>query len=128
MLSVGLLYEISNPVNLCLMAITVAQKDPAVEDSLMLFERLNDTKEGTQRVQRIVLDLKTFAYRNPGKGETNAPLLTEKTIDSTTHLTSHELRGVAFERKPPADTPVRDDEIAITGVLINLPPNAMFAL
>lgn len=63
-LSAGLLHEINNPVNFCLMAISVAQEDPAAKTSPMLAECLIDAKEGMQRVQHIVSDLKTFAYRS----------------------------------------------------------------
>ncbi|MRT01579.1 GHKL domain-containing protein [Ralstonia pickettii] len=127
-LSAGLLHEINNPVNFCLMAIAVAQEDPTAKSSPMLLECLTDAKEGMQRVQHIVSDLKTFAYRSPEKGEANAPFLAEKAIDSAIRLTSHELRGVALERKLPADTLVRGDEAAIIGVLINLLSNAALAL
>ncbi|MFX8441208.1 histidine kinase dimerization/phospho-acceptor domain-containing protein, partial [Acinetobacter baumannii] len=88
------LHEINNPVNFCLMAVAVAQEDPAAKDSPMLLECLADAKEGMQRVQHIVSDLKTFAYRSPEKGEADAPFLVEKAIDSAVRLTSHELRGV----------------------------------
>ncbi|WP_296227453.1 sensor histidine kinase [Ralstonia sp. UBA689] len=127
-LSAGLLHEINNPVNFCLMAIAVAQEDPAAKGSPMLLECLADAKEGMQRVQHIVSDLKTFAYRSPEKGEANAPFLVEKAIDSAIRLTSHELRGITVERKLPPDTLVRGDEAAIIGVLINLLSNAALAM
>ena len=127
-LSAGLLHEINNPVNFCLMAIAVAQEDPTAKGSPMLLECLTDAKEGMQRVQHIVSDLKTFAYRSPEKGEADAPFLVEKAIDSAIRLTSHELRGVTLERKLPPDTLVRGDEAAIIGVLINLLSNAALAM
>ncbi|ANJ73598.1 GHKL domain-containing protein [Ralstonia insidiosa] len=127
-LSAGLLHEINNPVNFCLMAISVAQEDPTAKDSPMLLECLADAKEGMQRVQHIVSDLKTFAYRSPEKGEADSPFLAEKAIDSAIRLTSHELRGVAVERRLPPDTLVRGDEAAIIGVLINLLSNAALAM
>jgi two-component system sensor histidine kinase PhcS len=127
-LSAGLLHEINNPVNFCLMAIAVAQEDPTAKASPMLLECLADAKEGMQRVQHIVSDLKTFAYRSPEKGEADAPFLVEKAIDSAIRLTSHELRGVTVERKLPPDTLVRGDEAAIIGVLINLLSNAALAM
>lgn len=127
-LSAGLLHEINNPVNFCLMAIAVAQEDPAAKASPMLLECLADAKEGMQRVQHIVSDLKTFAYRSPEKGEADSPFLVEKAVDSAIRLTSHELRGVNVERKLPPDTLVRGDEAAVIGVLINLLSNAALAM
>lgn len=127
-LSAGLLHEINNPVNFCLMAIAVAQEDTTAKASPMLLECLADAKEGMQRVQHIVSDLKTFAYRSPEKGETDTPFLVEKAIDSAIRLTSHELRGVEVNRQLPPDTLVRGDEAAIIGVLINLLSNAALAM
>jgi two-component system sensor histidine kinase PhcS len=127
-LSAGLLHEINNPVNFCLMAIAVAQDDTVAKSSPMLLECLVDAKEGMQRVQHIVSDLKTFAYRSPEKGEADTPFLLEKAIDSAIRLTSHELRGVEVDRQLPPDTLVRGDEAAIIGVLINLLSNAALAM
>ncbi|WP_247535256.1 two-component system sensor histidine kinase PhcS [Ralstonia pseudosolanacearum] len=127
-LSAGLLHEINNPVNFCLMAIAVAQEDSTAKASPMLLECLADAKEGMQRVQHIVSDLKTFAYRSPEKGVADTPFLAEKAIDSAIRLTSHELRGVEVNRQLPPDTLVRGDEAAIIGVLINLLSNAALAM
>ncbi|WP_197332005.1 two-component system sensor histidine kinase PhcS [Ralstonia syzygii] len=127
-LSAGLLHEINNPVNFCLMAIAVAQEDTTAKASPMLLECLTDAKEGMQRVQHIVSDLKTFAYRSPEKGEADTPFLVEKAIDSAIRLTSHELRGMEVNRQLPPDTLVRGDEAAIIGVLINLLSNAALAM
>ena len=82
-----------------------------------------------QRIQHIVSDLKTFAYRKPGaEAELGTPFLFEKALDSAIRLVGHELRGVTVTRELPADTLVQGDEAAIIGVLINLLSNAVLAM
>ena len=108
-LAAGLLHEVNNPVNYCLMAMNIALEDPVARTSASLNECLVDAKEGMQRVQHIVSDLKTFAYRT-----------SETSADGT--------KGIAITRDMPSDTLVRGDEAAIIGVLINLIGNAALAM
>jgi len=126
-LSAGLLHEVNNPVNYSLMAINMALMDPAAAQSADLKESLTDAREGMQRVQNIVSDLKTFAYQKPGDDSQRVFLL-EKAIQSALRLTSFELKGVAVDLALPQDTHVVGDEPAIIGVLINLLSNAVQAL
>jgi two-component system sensor histidine kinase PhcS len=126
-LSAGLLHEVNNPVNYSLMAINMALMDPAAAQSADLKESLTDAREGMQRVQNIVSDLKTFAYQKPGVDSERLFLL-EKAIQSALRLTSFELKGVAVELVLPQDTHVLGDEPALIGVLINLLSNAALAL
>jgi two-component system sensor histidine kinase PhcS len=66
-LSAGLLHELNNPVNYSLMAIDMGLTCPGVEGDAMLKESMTDAREGMQRIQNIVSDLKTFAYQKPGQ-------------------------------------------------------------
>lgn len=128
-LAAGLLHEVNNPVNFCLMAIEVGLEEPATKTEPTLQECLVDAKQGMQRIQHIVSDLKTFAYRKPGaEAEVGTPFLFEKALDSSIRLVAHELRGVAVTRDLPMDTLVQGDEAAIIGVLINLLSNAVLAM
>ncbi|WGS51677.1 ATP-binding protein [Paraburkholderia sp. D15] len=122
-LSAGLLHEVNNPVNFCLMAIELAMEEPQAKESPSLQECLTDAKQGMHRIQHIVSDLKTFAYRKE-----DVPFLFEKALDSSIRLSAHELRGVKITRDIPADTLVLGDEAAIIGVLINLFSNAALAM
>lgn len=126
-LSAGLLHEVNNPVNYSLMALNMALMDPAAAQSGDLKESLTDAREGMQRVQSIVSDLKTFAYQKPGV-DSERMFLLEKAIQSALRLTSFDLKGVAIELALPQDTHVMGDEPAIIGVLINLLSNAALAL
>ncbi len=126
-LSAGLLHEVNNPVNYSLMALNMALMDPAAATSADLKESLTDAKEGMQRVQKIVSDLKTFAYQKPGDSGDRIFLL-ENAIQSSLRLTSYELKGVEIKQDLPMDTHVRGDEPALIGVLINLFSNAALAL
>lgn len=126
-LSAGLLHELNNPVNYSLMAINMAQTLPAAKSDAMLKESLVDAKEGMERIQNIVTDLKTFAYQKPGDNS-QRPFLLENAIRSALRLAGHELKGVAVTVDVPQDTHVLGDEPAIIGVLINLFSNAAHAL
>jgi two-component system sensor histidine kinase PhcS len=127
-LAAGLLHEVNNPVNFCLMAIDLAAEEPAAKNSETLTESLTDAREGMQRVQNIVSDLKIFAYRKPGTEHKAQPFLFEKALNSAERLTGHELRGIRVVRDLPADTLVVGDEAAIIGVMINLLSNATIAM
>ncbi|CAG2129913.1 Adaptive-response sensory-kinase SasA [Cupriavidus yeoncheonensis] len=127
-LAAGLLHEVNNPVNFCLMAIEVALEEPQAKENPSLEECLVDAKQGMQRIQHIVSDLKTFAYRKPGAEVEGTPFLFEKALDSSIRLTAHELRGVKVTRDLPDDTLVLGDEAAVIGVLINLFSNAALAM
>lgn len=126
-LSAGLLHEVNNPVNYCMMAIDVALEEPVARASATLTECLTDAKHGMQRVHHIVSDLKTFAYRKPAADITAAHFMFEKALNSALRLVGHEIKGVPVSRNLPSDTLVRGDEAAIVGVLINLLGNAGLA-
>jgi two-component system sensor histidine kinase PhcS len=79
-----------------------------------------------QRVQYIVSDLKTFAYRN--EETQDAAFLFERALDAAVRLVGHETKGIAIGRDLEGDMLVRGDEAAIIGVLINLLSNAALAL
>jgi two-component system sensor histidine kinase PhcS len=127
-LAAGLLHEINNPVNFCLMAVDIALEDPVAKASASLNECLVDAKQGMQRVQHIVSDLKTFAYRSGETVAANTDFLFERVVDSALRLVGHETRGITITRDMPADTLVRGDEAAIIGVLVNLLGNAAMAI
>jgi two-component system, sensor histidine kinase PhcS len=126
-LSAGLLHELNNPVNYSLMAIDMGLTCPGVEQDVMLKESLGDAREGMQRIQNIVSDLKTFAYQKPGQ-DAQRPFLLGNALRSALRLAGYELKGIAVPVELPQDTHVLGDEPAIIGVLINLLSNAAHAL
>ncbi len=126
-LSAGLLHELNNPVNYSLMAINMGLTSPTTEADALLKESLVDAREGMQRIQNIVSDLKTFAYQKPGQDSQRLFLL-ENAVRSALRLAGHELKGVDVRVDMPQDTHVLGDEPAIIGVLINLFSNAAHAV
>jgi len=125
-LAAGLLHEVNNPVNYSLMAMDIALEDPLAQSNAPLKECLVDARQGMQRVQHIVSDLKTFAYRS-GAATGDNDFLLERALDSALRLVGHETKGISVTRDLPADTLVRGDEAAIVGVLVNLLGNAALA-
>lgn len=126
-LSAGLLHELNNPVNYSLMALNMAMTLPAVKTDDMLKESLVDAKEGMERIQNIVSDLKTFAYQKPGENN-QRPFLLENSVRSAVRLAGFDLKGIKVSVDLPQDTHVVGDEPAIIGVLINLLSNAAHAV
>ena len=127
-LAAGLMHEVNNPVNFCLMAVELAAEEPEAKASAILSECLADARQGMQRVQHIVADLKTFAYRKDGSNLLGAHFLFERALGAAVRLIGHELKDVTIRRELPPDTLVRGDEAAIIGVLINLFSNAVLAM
>jgi two-component system sensor histidine kinase PhcS len=126
-LSAGLLHELNNPVNYSLMAINMGLTLPGVATDDLLKESLQDAREGMQRIQNIVSDLKTFAYQKPGE-DSQRPFLLEHAVRSAVRLAGHELKGIEVVVDMPQDTHALGDEPALIGVLINLLSNAAHAV
>jgi len=127
-LAAGLMHEVNNPVNFCLMAIELAAEEPEAKSNPVLGECLADAKQGMLRVQHIVSDLKTFAYRKNGTDLLSGHFLFERALGAAIRLVGHELKDIKVTRELPADTLVRGDEAAVIGVMINLFSNAVMAM
>ncbi|HKB60417.1 MAG TPA: ATP-binding protein [Gallionellaceae bacterium] len=127
-LSSGLLHEVNNPVNYCLMAINLAIDHPTAKSDATLQEYLGDAREGMQRIQRIVSDLKTFAYRPRDADSAGSDFPLSRALDTALRMVGHETRDISITRQLPEDVMVHGDEGAIVGVLINLLGNAATAL
>lgn len=127
-LAAGLLHEVNNPVNYCLMAISIAMEEPAVKTTQSLKECLVDAQHGMQRIQHIVSDLKIFAYRPSETERSEADFMLERAVNSSLRLVGHEIKGITITRDIPQDSLVHGDEAAVVGVLINLFSNAALAL
>ena len=126
-LSAGLLHEVNNPVNYCMLALDLALEEPAARASARLAECLTDARQGMARVQAIVSDLKTFAYRGDNVAQ-DVPFCFASAVDTAVRMARYELRGIALRRDGVGPERVLGDEAAIVGVLINLLGNAAAAL
>ncbi|RCS58416.1 sensor histidine kinase [Parvibium lacunae] len=127
-LSAGLLHEINNPVNFSSMAISLALEDEKVQAIPTAKECLTDALEGLQRIQHIVGDLKTFAYRPQHVDIMSNYFYLERSVQSALRLMGHELKGIHVEQDMPNNVLVYGDETAVIGVLINLISNAVLAI
>lgn len=127
-LAAGLLHEINNPVNFSSMALSLALEDEQVRSIPIAKESLTDALEGLKRIQRIVGDLKTFAYRPQNVDIHNQYFYCDNAAQSALRLMGHELKGIQVECNMPKNVLVYGDETAIIGVLINLISNAILAI
>lgn len=127
-LSAGLLHEVNNPVNFCLMAIEVAQTNPDIENNAEVNECLADVRQGMERIRHIVSDLKTFAYRKSDVSMPHTAFFFEHALQAALRLCGYETKDVAITWDLPADTLVEGNEPDIIGVLINLLSNAVLAI
>lgn len=126
-LAAGLLHEVNNPINFSMMAVDIAMEDPNVIANAFIMDCLNDARQGMQRIQFIISDLKTFAYRSDNVTQTKS-FLFENALSSAVRLTGHELKGITVDKRLVPATFVVGDEAAIVGVLINLLSNAAIEL
>lgn len=127
-LAAGLLHEVNNPVSYSLLAIDLAIEDPVSHQSEVLRECLEDAKQGIRRVQHIVSDLKTFAYRNPEVQSLGNQFPFKKVLETAVRFTGHELKGVKVSSDLPDNDAVNGDDGALIGVMINLLSNAVLAM
>ena len=127
-LAAGLLHEVNNPVNYCLMAIDAAMENQAAKSNPSLNECLTDAKQGMQRIQHIVSDMKIFAYRTDETSADGTNFNFEKVVDSAIRFVAYETKGISITRDMPSDILVRGDETAIVGVLVNLLENAALSM
>ena len=126
-LSAGLLHELNNPVGYSMMAINMGLGMSKVRGDKMLTETLQDAREGMERIQTIVADLRSFAYQSP-EGEQLQAFQLEKALRSAIRLASFDLKGISVSVDLPNNSTVMGDEPALIGVLINLLSNAALAV
>lgn len=127
-LSAGVMHEVNNPVNFCMMAISLAKERPAAKTDPKLTEFMDDINAGLLRVQRIVSDLKIFAYRSDESKANVGVFQFNDAAQSALRLVHYGTKDIAIKHDLPEKTMVRGDEAAIVGVLVNLLENAALAL
>ena len=127
-LAAGLLHEINNPINYCLMALDVAAASAAAQGDSNLIENIRDAKHGMNRVQHIVSELKVFAYRRPDLVMNVHVFQLDRALNTAIHLAAHDLKDIPVTPRLSGCMLVLADEAAITSVLINLLKSAAIAV
>jgi C4-dicarboxylate-specific signal transduction histidine kinase len=125
-LAAGLLHEINNPLNYSLTALQLIREDNAVRQSDLLKEVIGDIEEGMQRIQKIISDLRSFAY--PSESEIQASFDLAEAVESALRFTSHELKGIAVKIDLPEGILVVGSKSHITQVFVNLFANSAKAI
>lgn len=121
-MAAGLLHEINNPLNYAGMALSLAIKRDDVNLNEELRDYITDAREGVDRVQAIISDLRTFA-----KPETQSPtetLSVAKLLERAKRYTASETKDIAIRVDVQTDLRVDGVESHLTQVVVNLILNA----
>ena len=130
-LAAGVAHEINNPLAYVLLNLEfLARQLPRAADdpSLMaeLLKRLQDTRQGAERVKTIVRDLQAFTRRDD---EVRGPVQLEAVVDTALHMAQHEVRHNAQVVRRFADVPpVHGNATRLEQLLLNLIMNAAHAV
>ncbi len=137
-LAAGIAHEINNPLafvmaNLDVLArkslpemLVLARDDDERGRIARAAEMIEQSRDGADRMRRIVRDVKTFAR---GDDETREPVDVQSSLDAALQLVSHELRRRARVVRDFAPVPkVEANESRLGQVFLNLLVNALQAL
>ena len=128
-MSAGIIHEISHPLDLTLSALGQlgrhTQHLPPVAQAGFQ-ELLGDTREGLQRISRVVADLRDFSQQQEGElGWVDLA----RTVNAALRLLRTELKEpVVVDNRIPADFQVWAVESRLLQVLLNLTQNSLDAL
>lgn len=128
-MAAGLLHEINNPVNFMLMALANIKRRQMVPPDGKLHEVITDIQDGTNRISRIVSDLRTFAY--PSEANHKQAFHVRQAVDSALRFTAHERTAMLdfmVDIAQDEDDMAIGSETHIVQVLINLLSNAYKAI
>ncbi len=138
MLAAGIAHEINNPLayvmaNLEVLAkralpelLAKARDDEERRRIAAALEMVDHTRQGTERMRRIVRDVKTFAR---GDDDSRGPVDVASSLDAALQLVAHELRPRATIVREFAPAPkVEANESRLGQVFLNLLVNALQAL
>jgi PAS domain S-box-containing protein len=137
-LAAGIAHEINNPLAFVMANLEVLAKKALPEMLLLahddaergriarVAEMVEQSHEGSERMRRIVRDVKTFAR---GGDETREPVDVQASLDAALQLVAHELRRRARVVRDFAPVPkVEASESRLGQVFLNLLVNALQAL
>jgi signal transduction histidine kinase len=127
-LAAGIGHEINNPLAFVIMSLDAAQEvaerqlEQRAEGAAELRELLGTVQEGTERIRRIVGDLKTLA-RN--EDESRGPVDVHRVLDTCAQIAGNQIRHRARLLKEYGDVPlVAANEGRLAQVFLNLLINA----
>jgi signal transduction histidine kinase len=127
----GVAHEINNPLAYLLLNLELlhrqlpqALENPALMPDLLA--RIQEARQGGERVKSIVRDLQTFARRDDG---THVPVMLDAAIDAALSIAAHELRQAApVVRRFEAVPPVLGNATRFEQLFLNLIMNAVHAI
>ena len=125
-LAAGVAHEINNPLSYILLNLEIAQSELAnaspERPATHALSSVRDALEGTERVKRIVSDLRSFSR---GSGDETASVDLERTVSFARAISANEVRHRAtLDVRLAGLPPVRGNETRLGQVFLNLIMNA----
>jgi signal transduction histidine kinase len=130
-LAAGVAHEVNNPLAYLLLnlEILIRQLPKLAQDPSLLpvlSARLEQARQGGERVKTIVRDLQTFTRRDDGQG---GPVMLDAALDAALSIAAHELRqGISVVRRFDACPPVLGNATRYEQLFLNLILNAAHAV
>jgi nitrogen-specific signal transduction histidine kinase/CheY-like chemotaxis protein len=130
-LAAGVAHEVNNPLAYLLLnlEILIRQLPKLAQDPSLLpvlSARLEQARQGGERVKTIVRDLQTFTRRDDGHG---GPVMLDAALDAALSIAAHELRqGISVVRRFDACPPVLGNATRYEQLFLNLILNAAHAV
>ncbi len=125
-MSAGIIHEINNPLNfLSSILYVLGQKEKLLpkRNTLKYKENIQDMKDGLNRIQQIVSNLRTFAHPAPGQFAT---VKIYEIIETTLKLLSNQWKShIAIKTHIDANHTVYGNKNLLIQVLLNLIQNAI---
>ena len=130
-LAAGVAHEVNNPLAYLLLnlEILIRQLPKLADDPSLLpvlSARLEQARQGGERVKTIVRDLQTFTRRDDGHG---GPVMLDAALDAALSIAQHELRqGISVVRRFAVCPPVLGNATRFEQLFLNLILNAAHAV
>jgi C4-dicarboxylate-specific signal transduction histidine kinase len=126
-MSAGIVHEINNPLNYSHTAMFILRRmleDLEGEQREEFEDVVGDIRDGLDRVNQIVKDLRAFATRS---GDVSSELNLAGVVQTAVRLLGHKLSNISFECEVAEEILIRGNENQLCQVILNLIKNGVEA-
>ena len=126
-MSAGIVHEINNPLNYSHTAMFMLGKmleDLEGEQREDFEDVVGDIRDGLDRVNQIVKDLRAFATKS---GDVSTELNLAKVVQTAVRLLGHKLSNISFDSEVAEEILIRGNENQLCQVILNLIKNGVEA-